>query len=581
MAGSQRSIACTNDRTKAAAGFRTPRPHRGRRIGIVVAVILVALAVCVASASAVVVESGSGKALSYTPLAGASPAGAHTSPRAKPFSQCFGASCGSVALQPLQWNAGGRAMPSATSYFVYWDPKGAAPFPDGYESGITAYFRDLAADSGSDQNFYSVLTQYYGGTIEGGSPSTEVNYESRFGKALTDKDPYPATTAGECELAAPCVGLGQIESELRGFVKAHGLPAEFPAGSGAGAEPRIAYYVLLPPGVNTCFVENGGESQGCAGREFCAYHTYVRSGTETEGFEVFAVEPYNVGFKSCDSGQHPNGASDGALSGSMVHEHAEMITDPYLVNWQNQNGFGSEEVADICSSGSWASGNQAFAEQMKFGAPLGTAPNGALYNQVVNGHQYYYQQMWSNETGECALRRGLAPLVNKLSVKKGPAAGGTQVTINGLNFKGPDVTSVKFGAFPAAKFTVESGTSLTAELPPATAGTVDLIVTTSAGESAAGVRFTIGNPTITSVSPVAGSKAGAELVTVTGSGFALGAATTFTFGKEHAASVNCASTSSCTMTTPSAAKAATVDVRATVGNKTSKKNAPADQYTYN
>jgi hypothetical protein len=102
-------------------------------------------------------------------------------------------------------------------------------------------------------------------------------------------------------------------------------------------------------------------------------------------------EPYNVGFKPCDSGQHPNGISDGALSGSLVHEYAELLTDPYLLNWQNQNGTGAEEVADICGDGRWASGNEAFAEQMKFGTPLGTASNGALYNQVVNGHQYYYQ----------------------------------------------------------------------------------------------------------------------------------------------------------------------------------------------
>jgi hypothetical protein len=70
------------------------------------------------------------------------------------------------------------------------------------------------------------------------------------------------------------------------------------------------------------------------------------------------------------------------------------------------------------------------------------------------------------------------------------------------------------------------------------------------------VSFRFENPTITSIGPAAGAKAGGQPVTVTGSGFALGGATTFTFGKAQAASVNCASTSSCTMTT-------------------------ADQYTYN
>jgi hypothetical protein len=539
---------------------------------------LVALGVCAASASAVVVESSAGKPLSYTPLTGAHVEKTSAPHSAKPFSQCFGVDCNSVALQPLQWYAGGHAMTTTTNYFLYWDPKGVPPFPEGYKSGITTYFKDLAADSGSDQNFYSVLTEYYGGTVEGGTPSSDVKYQSHFGKALIDRDPYPATAPSECELAAPCVGLGQIETELQSFVNAHGLPAEFPAGHAAGAEPHIAYYVLLPPGVNTCAPEF--ESQLCAGREFCAYHTFAKSGTETEGFEIFAVEPYNVGFGPCDSGQHPNGISDGALSGSLVHEYAEMVTDPYLVNWLNRNGSGAEEVADICSSGNWAGGNEAFAEQMKFGTPLGTASNGALYNQVVNGHQYYYQQMWSNETGECEQRRGLAPVISKLSLRRGPAAGGTQVTITGLNFKGPDVSAVRFGAFAASSFHVDSGTSVTAEVPPGTAGTVDVTTTTSAGTSAPGVHFTFENPTVTSVSPTAGSKAGGQPVTVTGSGFALGGATTFTFGAGHAASVNCASTTSCTMITP-AGTATTVDVRATASGKKSSENPPADQYAYN
>jgi hypothetical protein len=366
---------------------------------------------------------------------------------------------------------------------------------------------------------------------------------------------------------------------LQSVVKAHGLPPEFPAGPGAGAEPHIVYNVLLAPGVNTCF-RVGSSSQYCAAREFCAYHTYVQSGTETEGFEVFAVQPYVNGIKGCDSGQHPNGPSDGALDGGLVHEYAEAITDPYLANWMNPNGAGAEEVADICD-GYWASGNEAFAEQMKFGTPLGTASNGALYNQVVNGHQYYYQQMWSNETGKCEQRRGLAPVLGRLSVKRGPAAGGTQVTITGLNFKGPDVTSFKFGAVAAAKFTVESATSVTAQAPPGTAGTVEVTVTTPAGISAPGMAYKYENPTVTSVSPPAGSKAGGQSVTVTGSGFALAGATTFTFGTGHAASVSCVSTTSCTMVTPPAAKAATVDVRATAGEKRSAVNPPADQYAYN
>jgi chitinase len=38
------------------------------------------------------------------------------------------------------------------------------------------------------------------------------------------------------------------------------------------------------------------------------------------------------------------------------------------------------------------------------GTPLGTAPNGAKYNQVINGHFYWYQEEWSNQTHSCLQR---------------------------------------------------------------------------------------------------------------------------------------------------------------------------------
>ena len=61
----------------------------------------------------------------------------------------------------------------------------------------------------------------------------------------------------------------------------------------------------------------------------------------------------------------------------MVHEFAEMITDPYGSSWLNTNTQGQEEDADVCQSGYSAFGNEAFAKKMFYGSPLGTAPNGA------------------------------------------------------------------------------------------------------------------------------------------------------------------------------------------------------------
>ena len=50
------------------------------------------------------------------------------------------------------------------------------------------------------------------------------------------------------------------------------------------------------------------------------------------------------------------------------------------------NGF---EVADKCEFGP------------QRGNPLGFAPDGSPYNQVINGHQYLIQEMWSNDDNGC------------------------------------------------------------------------------------------------------------------------------------------------------------------------------------
>jgi hypothetical protein len=196
---------------------------------------------------------------------------------------------------------------------------------------------------------------------------------------------------------------------------------------------------------------------------FCDYHTSSyfdlnpseKTAREEEYFspdyqgpEVFAVVPYHSG-SGCTSGQAPNGISEVALDGGMVHEFAEMITDPYVeLSWANEDPVERQEVADICHDGFWAFGNEAFQKKMEYGTPLGTAPNGALYNQVVDGRDYYYQQFYSDETESCRQRRGLPPAVTKLAPTKGSVAGAKTVKITGLNFQSPTVTGVDSAKFP-------------------------------------------------------------------------------------------------------------------------------------
>jgi hypothetical protein len=177
-----------------------------------------------------------------------------------------------------------------------------------------------------------------------------------------------------------------------------------------------------------------------------------------------------------------------------------------------------------------------------------------------------------------ALAAGPPPTVTKLAPTKGPAAGGTSVTITGTNFAG--VTAVKFGSTSAASFKVNSASSITAVSPAEAAGKVDVTVTTSAGTSAVSAKdhfqFT---PTVTKLSPTTGSKGGGTTVTVTGTGFGLGtAATSFAFGTTKGTSVNCTATTECTVVSPAHATGK-VDVKATV-NKVSSPKTSADQFTY-
>jgi hypothetical protein len=73
--------------------------------------------------------------------------------------------------------------------------------------------------------------------------------------------------------------------------------------------------------------------------------------------------------------------------------------------------------------------------------------------------------------------------VTKVSPKKGHTAGGTTVTLTGTSFSG--TTAVRFGANNALSYSVLSAGTIQAVSPPGARGTVDVIVTTPVGTSAA------------------------------------------------------------------------------------------------
>jgi hypothetical protein len=78
------------------------------------------------------------------------------------------------------------------------------------------------------------------------------------------------------------------------------------------------------------------------------------------------------------------------------------------------------------------------------------------------------------------------PTVTAVSPAKGPATGGTAVTIRGTGFVG--TTAVYFGATSVTSFSVESDVEITTRAPKHADGVVDVTVTGSGGTSVTSVR---------------------------------------------------------------------------------------------
>jgi PKD repeat protein len=348
-----------------------------------IAIVLCSLAAAIVFASmavparAVVIETKEGATLSYLPAAGATtgPGASGLARAARPFDTLF---------TNLDYG-GGPVMTSNTNYTIFWRPSGvgASAYPTGYQSGVSTFFEDLAQDSGGHENVESVATQY--NDAEGAF----VKYDSHFGGTFVDEDPYPVSG---CEFATHCFTDEQIREELQRFVTAHGLPTDL----------NHEYFLLTPPGVESCF-EFEGEFECSAGTPpevvvFCAYHGNIPL---SEGREIiYANDPFVTGNEGCDDGNHPNGVpSDGVIEGGLSHEHNESVTDPEPNNaWTDWGDKFTGENGDKCRT---------FKAGSEFGTPLGEVMVGGqptAYNQEINGHKYWYQQEWSNKGHSCQQR---------------------------------------------------------------------------------------------------------------------------------------------------------------------------------
>ena len=172
------------------------------------------------------------------------------------------------------------------------------------------------------------------------------------------------------------------------------------------------------------------------------------------------------------------------------------------------------------------------------------------------------------------------PILSGLSPASGPLAGGTSLTITGSGFSG--VGAVMFGSLPAAGFTVNSDTQITAVSPFGMgAGPVDVVVSSLAGLSATSpadqFTYVADYPTISSLSPSSGPLAGGSSVVITGTDFA--GANMVTFGSVPAASFQVSSPTQIIAVSPAGGAAGAVDVMVATPNGVSV-GSPADQFTY-
>lgn len=144
--------------------------------------------------------------------------------------------------------------------------------------------------------------------------------------------------------------------------------------------------------------------------------------------------------------------------------------------------------------------------------------------------------------------------VADVAPSSGPTSGGTAVRIDGTGFASG--ATVMFGTLPAASVDVIGATELRAVTPPgpfdfASARTVDVVVTNPDGASARrSFTWTVPPPSIASVSPASGARAGGTLVTIRGGGFSTAVPASVSFGGVPATEVTVVDAVTLTARTP-------------------------------
>lgn len=169
-----------------------------------------------------------------------------------------------------------------------------------------------------------------------------------------------------------------------------------------------------------------------------------------------------------------------------------------------------------------------------------------------------------------------APTLAGLSPAQGPVSGATSVIISGTNLS--DATEVRFGS-ALASITANSSTQITATSPPASAGAVQVTVTTAGGTSTTGGGSEYSYlevPVISSISATQGPLGGGDVIAIIGTGLAN--ATAVQFGASGSV-IGSNTDTQITVTVPASVTPGTVQIGVTTSGGSSQ-SGPSSAYTY-
>jgi hypothetical protein len=204
-------------------------------------------------------------------------------------------------------NHGGPVIVSAKVVFIFWGPTfaNAASADHTYALALQS-FRNQYGTNGE----YNVITQYSGsnGTI-----------------ALSN---LAAGTADLFDTSTPPTKVTDalVRSKVNSYLSSHG-----------GNNTSTIYEVVIP---STSYSDDGGEDS-CGGPNlaYCAYHSWIGSGTSAT---KYSIQPY----PSC-SGCTVSGWTAAQNEEHFIsHETREAVTDPTGSTWYDSSG---EEADDKCA----------------------------------------------------------------------------------------------------------------------------------------------------------------------------------------------------------------------------------------